>query len=557
VRGGARQGYLIDKSTALAASITNLEDLQDPEKAAFFDNDGDGKADLIGCNEGWGCEAVIEHHLDAYGLRDTVTHVQDNYDDLMRTTVDRYENGEPVLFYTWTPNWPIDQLQPGEDVLWLEVPFSSLPPGQEDQEAFTLVPDVEGCASNPCNLGYPLNDIRVAANSAFLEANPSARRLLQLVQIPLADIAEQNSEMFQGATSQEDIEQQAANWIIDNRDQVDDWLADAADWQPMPTLQRVRERGVLRCGIQDDLRGFGYREGATYTGFNADFCRVVATAVFGNAQAVEFVPVNVRERFAYVDDGRIDVLFHNATWLASRDTGMDPPNSGIRLELGPTIFHDGQRFMVSAASGIEQLDDLEGRTICVLADSTAESTLNEQLGAQGIGFDIERLSEQQLYDVYERGGCDAVTAATSELVARRAAFLSPETHTVLDQPISREPLSPAYAEGDSAWADIIRWSIYATIYAEEQQVDMDNVATALNQGDPDIERLLGERGFIGERLGLENEFAYQIIEQVGNYRDIYNRHVGPETPLDLPRGPNKTWNSPEGPGGVLSAPPFR
>jgi general L-amino acid transport system substrate-binding protein len=317
----------------------------------------------------------------------------------------------------------------------------------------------------------------------------------------------------------------------------------------MPTLQRVRERGVLRCGIQEDLPGFSYREGATYTGFNADFCRVVATAVFGNAQAVEFVPVNVRERFAYVDDGRIDVLFHNVTWLDLRDVKMDPPNSGVQLAFGIPMFYDGQRFMVRATSGIEQLEDLEGRTICVLADSRAERILNEQFVTQGIGFDIERLSEQQLYDVYERGGCDAITAATVELVGQRSAFLRPEAHYILEESISNESYHPIYRADDPAWADVVNRAVFATIHAEELDVNSSNIDAALNQGDPGIERLLGARGFIGERLGLENDFAYQIIEQVGNYRDIYNRHVGPETPLDLPAGPNQV-----APDGFLGMP---
>ncbi len=561
VRGGALQGYLIDQQTAQAEGITNLSALQDPAVAALFDSDGNGKANLIGCNVGWGCEAVIEHHLDVYELRETVEHVQGEYADLMQDGIERYESGEPLLFYTWTPNWPLNELTPGEDVQWLEVPFSSLPSGNAAEEELTLVPDIAGCASNPCNLGYPLNDIRVAANDAFLSANPSARRLLQLVQIPLADINTQNSTMFFGEDSPEDIRRQAETWISDNRQQVNAWLDEAENWQPMPTLARVRERGTLRCGIQSDLRGFGEgdgSEGSDYSGFNADFCRVVATAVFGNPDAVTFVPLSQREQFSAVSDGRVDVVFRNITWLATRDVGMNPPNSGIRVAFGPTIFHNGQRFLVQQDTGFAQLQDLEGRAICVLAGSNTEQNLVDQFAARGITFELRRIdTTSELYDTYERGGCDAVSGDTSELVAQQSGFVNPESHTILDLQISREPHSPIYAEGDAAWADVVDWAVHATIYAEELGVNQQNIASQLDSDDPDVARLLGERGAIGARLGVSNDFAYQIISQVGNYKDIYDRHLGPQTVLALERGPNKTWNSPEGPGGLLSSPPFR
>jgi glycine betaine/proline transport system substrate-binding protein len=561
VRGGALQGYLIDKQTAEAEGITNLADLQNPAVAALFDQDGNGKADLIGCNVGWGCEAVIEHHLDTYDLRETVEHVQGEYADLMQDTIEHYEAGNPVLFYTWTPNWPLNELTPGEDVQWLEVPFSSLPSGDAAEEELTLVPDVDGCASNPCNLGYPLNDIRVVANNAFLAANPDARRLLQLVQIPLDDINTQNSTMFFGEDSSEDIRQQAENWIADHRQQVNAWLDEAEAWQPLPTLAQVRERGTLRCGIQHDLRGFGEgdgTEGSDYSGFNADFCRAVATAVMGNPDAVTFVPLSEREQFAAVSDGRVDVVFRNITWLATRDTGMNPPNSGIRVAFGPTIFHDGQRFLVRQEDGLTNLNDLAGTSICVLAGSPAEQNLVDQFAARGIAFDLQRIATtSELYDIYERGGCDAVTGDTSELVSQQAGFINPGDHVILNQQISREPHSPIYAEGDEQWADIVDWVVHATIYAEELGVNQENIDSQLDSDNPDIARLLGERGAIGERLSVSNDFAYQIVRQVGNYKDIYDRHLGPATVLNLERGPNKTWNSEEGPGGLLSAPPFR
>jgi glycine betaine/proline transport system substrate-binding protein len=227
VRAGALQGYLVDTATADEYDITSLEDLQDAEIAAAFDRDGNGKADLIGCNSGWGCELTIEHHLNAYDLRDTVEHVQGKYETLMSETVARYQDGESILFYTWTPNWTIGKLIPGEDVVWIEVPFASLPEGQHELEELTTIDGVVGCVSDPCNLGFPPNDIRVVANETFLRNNPAARRLLELVEISLTDISQQNALMFDGENTDEDIQRHASDWIEENRVLVDEWLAAA------------------------------------------------------------------------------------------------------------------------------------------------------------------------------------------------------------------------------------------------------------------------------------------------------------------------------------------
>ena len=224
VNQGALQGYLVDNATAEELGITNLGDLKDPEMAAVFDGDGDGKADLIGCNPGWGCEGVIEHHLDVYGLRNTVTHIQGDYSALMMDTLERYQRGEPVLFYTWTPNWTVSELLIGEDVLWLGVPFSALP---DDPDADTAAEGLFGCLETPCDTGFGANDIRVVANVEFLETNPAAAKLFELVEIPLDDIAAQNALMAAGEGSEADIRHHAEEWIESHRDQVDRWL-DAA-----------------------------------------------------------------------------------------------------------------------------------------------------------------------------------------------------------------------------------------------------------------------------------------------------------------------------------------
>jgi glycine betaine/proline transport system substrate-binding protein len=227
VEAGALQGYLVDSASIEEYGITSLEDFKDPEIAAAFDGNGNGQADLIGCNPGWGCELVIEHHLDAYELRDSVEHVQGEYSALMADTISRFQQGEPVLFYTWTPNWTVAELELGEDVMWIEVPFSSLPEEQGGEDVDTTAEGIEGCVSDPCNMGFIPNDIRVVANSTFLDENPAATTLFELVEIPLEDIAQQNVRMIEGEDSEEDIQGHAETWIEENRDQVDEWLSEA------------------------------------------------------------------------------------------------------------------------------------------------------------------------------------------------------------------------------------------------------------------------------------------------------------------------------------------
>ena len=214
VEAGALQGYLIDKASADALGITSLTDMADPEIAANFDSDGDGKADLIGCDAGWGCELVIEDTLDELNLRDTITHQQGTYSALMADTIGRYQRGEPIFFYTWTPNWTVSQLQLGEDVVWIEAPIEGAAPAS----------GVQGCAVDPCVMGFDANDIRAVANTEFLQSHPDVRTLFEMVEIPLSDIAAQNQKMVDGEDSDEDIARHAAEWIEANQEQVDGWL---------------------------------------------------------------------------------------------------------------------------------------------------------------------------------------------------------------------------------------------------------------------------------------------------------------------------------------------
>ncbi|NEX15218.1 MAG: proline/glycine betaine ABC transporter substrate-binding protein ProX [Halochromatium sp.] len=215
---GALQGYLIDKETAEAYEITNIGQLKDPEIAKLFDADGDGKADLAGCNPGWGCEKVIEHHLDAYDLRDTVEHNQGSYSAVMADTITRFEQGDPVLYYTWTPYWVSGVLVPGEDVTWLQVPFSALPGEREDVD--TALPDGS-------NYGFQANVQRIIANKDWTDANPTAAKLFEIMEISSNDISAQNLRMRDGEDSEKDIERHVQAWIKANQATYDSWLEQA------------------------------------------------------------------------------------------------------------------------------------------------------------------------------------------------------------------------------------------------------------------------------------------------------------------------------------------
>ena len=215
---GAAQGYLIDKKTAEQYHIKSIDQLKDPKIAKLFDTNGDGKADLTGCTPGWGCEAVINHQLDAYGLSNTVVHNQGNYAAMMADTIARYKEGKPVIYYTWTPYWVSDVLKPGKDVVWLQVPFSSLPGEQKDID--TKLP-------NGMNYGFPVNTMHIVANKAWAEKNPAAAKLFSIMKLPIADINAENAMMHAGHGSEADIQGHVDGWIKAHQQQFDGWVEEA------------------------------------------------------------------------------------------------------------------------------------------------------------------------------------------------------------------------------------------------------------------------------------------------------------------------------------------
>lgn len=329
----------------------------------------------------------------------------------------------------------------------------------------------------------------------------------------------------------------------------------AATSSPATTGQRladVKGRGQLICGVNGGLPGFSFLEEGTgtWSGFDTDFCRAIATAVLGDPEAVEFRPLSADERSTALQTGEIDVLIRNTTWTVSRDSAW-----GL---FAPTTFYDGQGMMVTRATGAASLEDLGGATICVQSGTTTELNLTDQMRALGVEFSPQVFGDiDATYDAYSQGRCDAVTSDRSQLVARRTQFANPDDHVILDVVMSKEPLGPVAPLGDDQWFNVVKWVVFATFEAEEQGIDASNVEQTRDTSEnPVIRRLLGvqpDAGELAAGLGLEDDWVVNVILAVGNYGEIYDRNLGPGTPFNLDRGPNRQWTD----GGLLYAPPYR
>lgn len=313
-------------------------------------------------------------------------------------------------------------------------------------------------------------------------------------------------------------------------------------------LALVQSRGSLICGVNGGLPGFSFLEpDGSMSGFDADFCRAVAAAVLGDANAVEYRQLSADDRGPALQLGEIDVLIRNTTWTVSRDTTW-----GL---FGPTTFYDGQGMLVRSEVGANTLADLDGATICVQSGTTTELNLNDQFAAQGIDFSAQVFGTiDETYAAYEEGRCDAVTSDRSQLVARRTTFANPDDHVLLDAVMSKEPLGPVAPLGDDEWFNVIKWVVFATFEAEELGIDSTNVESMRDTSDnPVVQRILGVNPPPDARLGLDDDWAVNVILAVGNYAEIYDRNLGPATLFDLDRGPNRQWTD----GGLLYAPPYR
>lgn len=310
----------------------------------------------------------------------------------------------------------------------------------------------------------------------------------------------------------------------------------------------VKSRGQLICGVSGEVPGFSFVEtDGKYSGIDVDICRGIAAALFDNPDAVEFRNLSTTERFTALQTGEVDILSRNTTWTLSRTTS-------VGLEFAPVVFYDGQAIMVSQNSGIKSLEDLQDRAICVQTGTTTEQNLTDQMRKRGITYKPIVFEDVNItFATYAQGRCDAITADRSALVSRRTRLPQPENNVILDEVISSEPLAPAVAKGDARWGDAVKWVVYSFIKAEELGITSQNIQQFANSDDPDIRRFLGTEGDLGETLGFTNDFAARIIKHVGNYAEIYDRNLGPKTPLNLARNQNQLWTQ----GGLLFAPPFR
>jgi general L-amino acid transport system substrate-binding protein len=315
-----------------------------------------------------------------------------------------------------------------------------------------------------------------------------------------------------------------------------------------PTLASVRRADVLSCGAAPNAPGFSAPDSrGEYRGIDPDICRAVAAAVLGDATKVRFTPLTSQARFAALQSGQVDLLPRTVTWTHSRDTA-------VGLNFTVVVFYDGQGFLVRKSANIRSGRDLEGATICTFAGSTSELNLADWARSNNIRYTplvFEQNDEARI--AYDNGRCDAVSTDASQLIGLITAMTVPSDHTVLADRISKEPLTPAVRQGDDQWNDIVRWTIFALLEAEELGVTSENVERMLASQDPSIRRLLGQSGDHGPMMALDRRWAYNAIRAVGNYGEIFERNVGKGSAIGLERGPNALWNR----GGLMYSPPIR
>ncbi len=324
----------------------------------------------------------------------------------------------------------------------------------------------------------------------------------------------------------------------------------AAGASAAATLDDVKARGKLNCGVTTGLVGFAAPDAnGNWEGFDVGVCRAVAAAVLGDANAVEFVPTTGKTRFTALASGEVDLLARNTTWTLSRDVDLKFTFVGVN-------YYDGQGFMVNKDMGVSSAKELDGATVCIQTGTTTELNLADFFRANNISYEpvpIETNAEGQ--QQYLAGACDTYTTDASGLAATRATFEDPSAHVVLPEIISKEPLGPLVRHGDNEWGDIVRWTLNALISAEELGITSANIGelSAAPGDNPEINRILGTEGNLGEMLGLDAEWAKRAIMAGGNYGEVFAKNIGEETPIALARGLNAQWQD----GGLIYSPPFR
>jgi general L-amino acid transport system substrate-binding protein len=314
------------------------------------------------------------------------------------------------------------------------------------------------------------------------------------------------------------------------------------------TMDDVKKKGFVQCGVSQGVPGFSNPDANdNWTGIDVDVCRAVAAAVLGDATKVKFTPLTAKERFIALQSGEIDVLSRNTTWTATRDTALGMNFAGVN-------YYDGQGFMVRKSLGVKGAMELGGAAVCTNLGTTTELNVADFFRSNNMEYKLVAFEKaDEVVAAYDAGRCDVYTTDQSALAANRIKLSAPDDHMVLPDVISKEPLGPVVRHGDDQWLDIVKWSLYAMLNAEELGISQANVGKMMTSDNPGIKRLLGTEGDVGKNLGLSADWAANIIKQVGNYAESFDRNVGPNTSLKLSRGVNANWKD----GGLMYGMPAR
>lgn len=314
------------------------------------------------------------------------------------------------------------------------------------------------------------------------------------------------------------------------------------------TLDDVKAKGFIQCGVTTGLAGFAAPDDqGKWQGFDVDFCRALSAAIFGDPDMVKYTPTTAKERFTALQSGEVDLLARNTTWTFSRDVNLGFDFVGVN-------YYDGQGFMVRKELGVKSALELDGASVCIQTGTTTELNLADFFRSNNMSFEsvvVETSDEAR--QAYDAGRCDVYTTDASGLYSQRSALSDPDAHIVLPEIISKEPLGPVVRHGDAQWEDIARWTLNAMLIAEELGVTSKNLDDMKSSENPEVRRLLGTEGEMGTQLGLGKDWAANIIKSVGNYGEVFARHLGPDTPLAIDRGLNALWVN----GGLQYAPPMR
>jgi len=314
------------------------------------------------------------------------------------------------------------------------------------------------------------------------------------------------------------------------------------------TLKTVKDRGMLSCGVSQGLPGFSTPDDkGNWTGLDVDICRAVAAAIFNDATKIKFVPLSAKDRFTALQSGEIDVLSRNTTWTLSRDTSLGANFTGV-------TYYDGQGFLVKKSLKVNSALELNSASVCVQTGTTTEQNLADYFKGNNMKYEVIAFgTADETIKAYESGRCDVFTSDVSQLYAERLKLANAADHVVLPEVISKEPLGPMVRHGDDQWFDIVKWTLYAMVGAEELGVNQKNVEEMAKSDKPELKRAMGTDGNLGEQLGLTKDWIIRIVKAVGNYGESFERNVGAGSKLGIARGLNQLWSK----GGIQYAPPIR